>query len=62
MRQQESVQQIAVRMRRLLEKSGLVERDMENAWLTTDGSGFTMSPVRRTGLRTRAGLNVLRVG
>lgn len=31
-------QQIAERVGRLLEKRGLVERDMENAWLTTDGS------------------------
>jgi len=33
------VQQIAERIGRLLEKRGLIERDMENAWLTTDGSG-----------------------
>jgi hypothetical protein len=31
--------QIAERIGRLLEKRGLVERDMENAWLTTEGSG-----------------------
>jgi hypothetical protein len=31
------VQQIAERTGRLLEKRGLVERDMEDAWLTTDG-------------------------
>ena len=36
---QELVQQIAERIGRLLEKSGLIERDMENAWLTADGSG-----------------------
>ena len=33
------VQQIAERVGRLLERRGLVERDMENAWLTTDGPG-----------------------
>jgi Putative transposase len=33
------VQQIADRIGRLLEKRGLVERDMENAWLITDGPG-----------------------
>jgi len=33
------VQQIAERIGRLLEKRGLVERDMENAWLTTEGAG-----------------------
>jgi hypothetical protein len=33
------VQQIAERIGRSLEKRGLVERDMENAWLTTEGSG-----------------------
>ncbi len=33
------MQQIAERIGRLLEKRGLIERDMENAWLTTDGSG-----------------------
>lgn len=33
------VQQIAERIGRLLEKRGLIERDMENAWLTTDGPG-----------------------
>ena len=33
------VQQIAGRMGRLLERRGLVERDMENAWLATDGPG-----------------------
>lgn len=31
------VQQIAERIGRLLEKRGLIERDMENAWLTLDG-------------------------
>ena len=33
------VQQIAERIGRLLEKRGLIERDMENAWLAADGSG-----------------------
>ena len=33
------VQQIAERIGRLLEKRGLIERDMENAWLSADGSG-----------------------
>ena len=33
------VQQIAERVGRLLERRGLVERDMENAWLATDGRG-----------------------
>lgn len=33
------VQQIAERVGRLLERRGLVERDMENAWLSTDGPG-----------------------
>ena len=33
------VQQIAERIGRLLEKRGLIECDMENAWLTADGSG-----------------------
>jgi hypothetical protein len=33
------VQQIAERIGRSLEKRGLVERDMENAWLTTEGPG-----------------------
>jgi ribosomal protein S27E len=33
------VQQIAKRVGRLLERRGLVERDMENAWLFTDGPG-----------------------
>ena len=33
------VQQIAERVGRLLEKRGLVERDLENAWLATDGPG-----------------------
>ena len=33
------VQQIAGRMGRLLERRGLVEHDMENAWLATDGPG-----------------------
>ena len=33
------VQQIAERVGRLLEKRGLIERDMENAWLAADGSG-----------------------
>ena len=33
------VQQIAERIGRPLEKRTLVERDMENAWLTTDGPG-----------------------
>jgi hypothetical protein len=36
---QELVQQIAERIGRILEKRGLIERDMENAWLTTDGPG-----------------------
>ena len=36
---QELVQQIAERTGELLEKHRLIERDMENAWLTTDGSG-----------------------
>ncbi len=31
------VQQIAERIGRLLEKRGVVERDMENAWLANDG-------------------------
>lgn len=33
------VQQIAERTGELLEKRGLIERDMENARLTTDGPG-----------------------
>ena len=33
------MQQIAERIGRLLEKRGLIERDMENAWLTAVGSG-----------------------
>ena len=33
------LQHIAERVGRLLERRGLVERDMENAWLTTDGPG-----------------------
>ncbi len=36
---QELVQQIAERIGKLLEKRGLIERDMENAWLTVDGPG-----------------------
>ncbi len=30
--------QIAERIGKLLEKRGLIERDMENAWLTTDAA------------------------
>lgn len=33
------VQQIVERIGRLLERRGLIERDIENAWLTTDGPG-----------------------
>jgi len=33
------VEQIASRIGRVLERRGLVERDMENAWLATDGPG-----------------------
>ncbi len=33
------VQQIAERIGKLLEKRGLIECDMENAWLTADGPG-----------------------
>ena len=36
---QELVQQIAERIGKLPEKRGLIERDMENAWLTVDGPG-----------------------
>ncbi len=36
---QELVQQIAERIGKLLEKRGLIERDMENAWFTVDGPG-----------------------
>lgn len=36
---QELVQQIAERVGRVLEKRGLIERDMESAWLTADGAG-----------------------
>ena len=36
---QKLVQQIAERIGRILEKRGLIERDMENAWLAADGSG-----------------------
>jgi hypothetical protein len=36
---QRLVQQIAERIGRLLEQRGLVERNMENAWLTVDGPG-----------------------
>jgi hypothetical protein len=34
----ELVQQIAARIGRVLERRGLVERDMENAWLATQGA------------------------
>ena len=33
------MQQIAARIGKLLEKRGLIERDLENAWLTVDGPG-----------------------
>jgi len=36
---QELVQQIAARIGRVLEQRGLIERDMENAWLATQGEG-----------------------
>ena len=35
---QELVQQIAERIGKVLEQRGLIERDMENAWLATQGS------------------------
>jgi hypothetical protein len=35
----ELVQQIAARIGRVLEKRGLIERDMENAWLAMQGEG-----------------------
>jgi len=34
---QELVQQIAARIGRVLEQRGLIERDMENAWLAMQG-------------------------
>jgi hypothetical protein len=34
---QELVQQIAARIGRMLEQRGIVERDMENAWLAMQG-------------------------
>jgi len=36
---QELVQQIAVRIDKVLEQQGLIERDMENAWLAMQGEG-----------------------
>jgi len=36
---QELVQQIAVRIGRVLEQRGLIERDMQNAWLAMQGEG-----------------------
>jgi hypothetical protein len=36
------VQLIAERVGRLLEKHGLIERDMENAWLAIDGAGGSL--------------------
>jgi hypothetical protein len=36
---QELVQRIAERIGKVLEQRGLVERDMENAWLATQGEG-----------------------
>jgi hypothetical protein len=50
---QELVEQIAGRIGRALERRGLVERDLENAWLATDteaGFNFEEGTVARRGL------------
>lgn len=49
------VQQIAERIGRLLEKRGLIERDMENAWLATDGSGGALDDLIGHSINYRAG-------
>ncbi|MBS0399730.1 MAG: transposase zinc-binding domain-containing protein [Proteobacteria bacterium] len=49
------VQQIAERIGRLLEKRGLIERDMENAWLATDGSGGALDDLIGHSITYRAG-------
>jgi ribosomal protein S27E len=64
------VQQIAACIGKVLEQRGLIERDMQNAWLAMQGEGGPLDDLRRRhvepcpGERTseRRGLNAERVG
>jgi hypothetical protein len=47
---QELVEQIAARIGHALERRGLVERDLENAWLSADTKTGWWAALNRTGV------------